>query len=737
MLCQRRPGTMKFRFSLVVLALATAGSPALAQQDSRSSDETTTRLEQIVVSATRTEKAIKDVVGAVSVMDSEQIDAELTQNIRDLVRYEPGVQVNEVRGGFEGFNIRGVSGNRVKMVIDGVDFAQSLIPGSMDYIESPRGFVDVESLKSVEIIKGPASSLYGSDAMGGLVAFQTKDPEDLLKLTGKNNFASFKSGYVSVNEGFTETLSLANRAEKLETLLIYTRRDHKETDSYGGANILGDYRGQRDPSDTGLNNVLAKAQYQLTDTHRLGLTVEYFDAKTDIKRYSKYSETQSDRSKTSYGNDKLTRTRIGLKHEWDANNMLFDRLTWNIDWQDSKTVMETYMPAYSLGSMPVSEKDRIYDYRERGYILNAQLEKSVALMGMEHNLIYGFNYSGVQVTNNNRSTSKGVISDSSYIPEVDATKFGIFLQDDLQLTDRLAVVAGVRYDSFDYKPKTNTKTLDKYFPVDGSKWTGRLGTIYKLTENVSAFAQFSQGYKAPDLNDLYGNIPMDGAATILPNSSLKPEESNSYEIGVRGEASAGSYEVVGFYTDYKNFLEVREIPDRKDVFQTQNIGDTTIKGVEVKGELWLDSAFNAPEGTTLRGSLAWAEGKDNDKDQYLNSVAPLTATISLAYDAPAGNWGSALHWTLVKGKGDSKITNINAGDKYEKKQFNPAGYGIVDATAHYQPSDSLTLRAGLFNITDKKYWRLDDVRNQAEDDAGLNRYAQPGRNVAVSLNYVF
>ncbi len=742
---------MKFSKNTLALAVMattvslTQTSPVLAETATESTFKKyqPTLMNQVTVTATRSEKQLKDVAGDVTVIDNEQIEEEMVQNIKDLVRYEPGVQVTEgFRGGQDGFTIRGMSGNRVKIAIDGVDVSQAFaVDTGSEFMSSQRNFVDMETLKAVEIVKGPASSLYGSDAIGGMVAFQTKDPSDLLKSRGDDSSASIKSSYASVNEGFTETLSLANRSGDLESMVIYTRRDFKEMDTNGGLDIEGKNRGQANPSDTGLNNLLTKAQYQINDSHRIGVTGEVFDSKSDVE-----IKTGGIIASGTTGEDTASRYRVGFEHQWEADNVLFDSMDWQLNWQDSKTRMKTFHP---FSSSIQSRRTKDYQYKEKSVLLDAQLNKALLIGDIEHSIVYGVNAAHSKVDNSSAEyhldKPENSDLDKSYIDPVTADKFGLFIQDDIQVNNRLSLLAGLRYDwfNFDASEMIDPDNTDQKIAAPDkkdSKVTARLGSVYKLTEELSAFAQFSQGFKAPGYLDLYYTYP-GSSQTLLANPDLKPEESDSFELGLRGENSIGGFEVTGFYNKYENFIEQKRIGEEggKEIFQNRNVEEATIKGVEFSGELWLDQTIDAPEGTTLRGSVAWAEGKNKTTGEYLNSVAPLTAFIGLGYDDISGTWGGELMLAAVKGKKQSKVSNIPPSQFNPDglEQFNPAGYGVIDLTAYYNATDDLVLRAGLFNITDKKYWNLNDVDGEATNEEGLDRLAQPGRNWSVSLSYDF
>jgi hemoglobin/transferrin/lactoferrin receptor protein len=187
---------MRTAMSAASLALAlsvTTGGPASAQdrlQDRLNADtEFQTELDTITVSAERTPTTVFDSPSTVSVRSAQEIDERNIQTPRDLVRDEPGVSVGNQPGrtGFTNYVIRGIGENRVRLQIDGVrvpDFPGTNI-GAGTYT---RDFVDFDTLKQVEIIHGPASALYGSDAIGGVVSYVTKDPADFLALTPRHWF---------------------------------------------------------------------------------------------------------------------------------------------------------------------------------------------------------------------------------------------------------------------------------------------------------------------------------------------------------------------------------------------------------------------------------------------------------------------------------------------------------------------------------------------------------------------
>src|SRR5690606_6368406 len=188
--------------------------------------------DRVQVTATRTARAVSDVAATVDVIDREQLDNQLVHDLRDLVRYEPGISVTRsaTRFGLGGFRIRGLDSNRVLIQTDGIAMPKSFNIGS--FANANRDFTDLETLKRVEIVRGPASSLYGSDALGGVVAFVTKDPADYLG-EGKDSYVGLKFGYDGDWQGLLGSATTAFGGERWSGMVNVNHRQGQETGNQG------------------------------------------------------------------------------------------------------------------------------------------------------------------------------------------------------------------------------------------------------------------------------------------------------------------------------------------------------------------------------------------------------------------------------------------------------------------------------------------------------------------------
>ncbi|WP_028862742.1 TonB-dependent hemoglobin/transferrin/lactoferrin family receptor [Psychromonas aquimarina] len=696
--------------------------------------------DEVVVSATRTEQSINDVSSSISTVSAETIDKTMAGDLKEALQYTPGVNVNgSGRFGMSGINIRGMDDSRVKIMVDGVSLPAPYNPGSNEQRKYPST-IEVDTLQAVEVNKGPSSSLYGSDALGGAVIMRTKNPEDLLKTEGNEHAFSVKTGYDSVDSSSKTTASWAMREDKLETLLMLTYKNGNEYQTHGsGADIIGEERGAADPAKQEIGNVLAKSFYQLNQQHRLGLTFEYYQQKYNEDELSNEGAsimsgnipliTYTD----NFNEDTTTRMRVGLEHQWQADNQAFDSLDWKINLQQTESLSKNYDT--STGMMGSGKRLREREAEDNSIQFDAQFDKLIEASNSYHQITYGASFLNNKFSTRNvdyKYDLGTVTPGHTDMPDATLQQWGIFVQDQaFLLEERLVLTAGLRYDSFEASPESNDGFTSEYPDSKSDAFTAKLGAVYHFTESFSGFAQISQGFKAPTIYDLY--YFYDSGAVIDPNPDLKPESSIAYETGIRAHSDAARVELAVFYNDYTDFIAQKYLGktidngQEKDHYTKENIGSAEIYGVEFSSTVLLDKAFNAPQGTYSKFSAAYTEGYNKDTDQALDSVAPLTANLGFGYDAPNGKGGALLNINMVAGKDDWSEPNIQP----------VAGYTVVDLTAYYRPHQDVTIRGGLFNAFDKQYWLYDDVSGVENGDSGVDRKAQAGRNWGVNVAWDF
>ncbi|MBA1293898.1 TonB-dependent hemoglobin/transferrin/lactoferrin family receptor [Pseudomonas lurida] len=730
----------------------------------------TLNLQQVTISATRNAQDISSVPSTVSVHDREALDRQNVNTIRDLARYEPGVSVSGAgsRSGNAGFNIRGIDGDRILTQVDGVEVPDNFFNGP--YAKTRRNYVDPEIVKRVEILRGPASALYGSSAIGGAVSYFTLDPDDIIK-PGQDVGARLKIGYSSADDSWLTSGTFAGRVADVDGLLHLSQRNGHATESYDGNNATGLARTGANPEDARTTNVLAKLGWNYGDDNRLGLTYEKYKDDRDVNLKSAVGGPfTGGRGFNFYrarsGNDTITRERLGLENRFGLDSPIADHIKTSLNYQIAKTdqtTAEIYQPSRRV------LRTRETRYEEKQWVFDAQLDKAFSLGATDHQVTYGTTLKQQKVTGSREGaatclavgagcTAIGAPSPSpsdsvkkaSDFPDPTINTYSLFAQDQIAW-DKWTFLPSVRYDYTQLKPKLTEEFLNTVDPnrlydhSDKEKtWhrvTPKFGLTYALTEQYTWFGQYAEGFRTPSAKALYGRFENLGQGyTVEPNPDLKPETSKGIETGIRGQFDAGSFDIALFYNKYRDFIDEDAVVAGSTVeaFQAKNIKRATIKGVEAKGRLNLD-ALGAPHGLYTQGAISYAHGRNDDNGEPLNSVNPLKGVFGLGYDQD--RYGALVSWTLVKKQDRVDSTTFFAPDgNTSRGPFKTPGFGIVDLTGFYKVTRDVTINGGLYNLTDKKYWNWDDVRSYdgvgeagVTSPANLDRLTQPGRNVAINV----
>ncbi|OAJ47075.1 MULTISPECIES: TonB-dependent receptor [Pseudomonas fluorescens group] len=728
-------------------------------------------LQQVTISATRNEQDVSSVPSTVSVHEREALDRQNVNTIRELVRYEPGVSVGGAgtRAGNAGFNIRGIDGDRILTQVDGVEVPDNFFNGP--YAKTRRNYVDPEIVKRVEILRGPASALYGSSAIGGAVSYFTLDPDDIIK-PGQDVGARLKTGYSSADESWLTSGTVAGRVQDVDGLLHLSQRNGHEMESYDGNNATGLARTGANPEDARTTNILAKLGWNYGDDNRLGLTYEKYkdDRDTNLKNAVggpfNAGPFVSNWYRARTGNDTITRERFGLENSIALESPIADRIKTSLNYQIAKTdqtTAEIYQPSRRV------LRTRETLYQERQWVFDAQLDKAFSLGETDHHVTYGTTLKQQKVTGSREGaatclavgsgcTAIGAPSPSagdsvrkaSDFPDPTINTYSLFAQDQIAWNN-WTFLPSVRYDYTQLKPKLTEDFLNatdptRIYPHDDSTKTWhrvspKFGLTYALTDHYTWFGQYAEGFRTPSAKALYGRFEnLQQGYVVEPNPDLKPETSKGIETGIRGNFDAGNFDVAVFYNKYKDFIDEdnTSVSPTGTIFQPFNIKRATIKGIEAKGRMNLD-AFGAPQGLYTQGAVAYAYGRNDETGQPLNSVNPLKGVFGLGYDQE--QYGALVSWTLVKKQNRvDKNTFFSPDGNTTSAPFKTPGFGIVDLTGFYKVTHDVTVNGGLYNLTDKKYWNWDDVRSYdgvgeagVTSPANLDRLTQPGRNFAINV----
>lgn len=703
--------------------------------------------------ASRVAEAAESTPATVSVIERSDLERGLAHDLRDALRYEPGVSVENgaARFGLGNIAIRGLDGNRVQLLQDGIRLPDGFRVGS--FSNASRNPFDLALLSRIEILRGPGSALYGSDALAGVISMTTLDPRELMRAGGRAG-AFADAGYASADDSWHGTAAGAARAGPLEILAGAARSNGHERESQGDVEAPGATRTAANPQDIRSTSALAKIVLPAAGGGHWRAAWDQYERRvtTDVLSLN----PQSPRTTSLLGDDTGKRRRASVDAELRGVGF-FDALTLLAYDQRSRTTQDTLEVRSNTTAACLSTAGSVSCRREVRFDLRQDEVGATAIgrsaAGTSHQLVYGAEWSrtdveemrdGRQVNLATGAASNVVGTDvfpTRDFPNSRVERSGAFVQDEWTLP-AFTLVPALRFDRFDMQPRpdaTYTASNPKQPPValSDDAWSPKVGALVPLTPTLTLALQAATGFRAPphfDVNIGISNLPLGYA--VIANPDLEPEKSRGFEAGLRGRHGSLDWSVTAYRTDYDDLIvsraplpcpgDPRCVPGAPITFQSQNVTRARIQGLEARAEARL-----AP-GWTARGGASASRGDDLTKGAPLNSVDPPKVVAGLAWEgsvAPGAMSGAQLHLTYVARK--SRI-DASAGTL-----FATPAYTVADLTGHVAVGRHATLTAGVFNLFDRTYWLWSDVRGVPNPGASIDRYTQPGRNFAVHAKVTF
>lgn len=702
-------------------------------------------LETVIVYARRI-LPVTRVAAMVSVIPRETIERTLVSDVKQLVRYEPGLSVRSdpFRFGADTISVRGVGGNRVAVEVDGVPAAGGFAVGS--FADSGRSFVDPAFLQRVEILRGPASSLYGSDAIGGVVAMTTLAPDALLEGDGNLGW-QVAGGYTGVDDGWNAAALGGARHGEVSALVGYVHRAGREPDT------AADVR--PNPRDHRSDSVLAKVGFGAMPGGPLLVAAELarVQQETSVDAWLGLAGSRFVNTTVLEGDDEQRRHRASASQRLGSTRA-FDSAEWRVYLQGTDTRQDTYEERRAVPPRtPPVAIERRFRLEDRTLGVEFTAVRGYAAGSVSHTFVYGFEAAdsrieerrdGQQTNLSNGSVTNVILGESFPLrdfPVTDVARIGAFVQDEVQFGESgWTLIPAVRIDYYELDPRPDAlyredNPTSAAVGLDDTAVAPKLGVTRDLGRGLTAFAQYARGFRAPPPEDL--NIGLELPLLnirAIPNPGLQPETSDGYELGLRWNGAAGGFSASAFYTDYRDFIESKVNLGRDPVtgvtlFQSQNVAEARIYGAEVTANARLGERWPMLEGWNARLSAAYAAGENRVNGEPLNSVDPASGVLALGYEAKSGRWGGELVTTAVAPK--------TAVDRSRADLFETDGYVALDLLARYDLGSGVRLNAGVFNLTGTEYIEWADVRGRTVGDPLVPYYTRPGRNASVTLHWRF
>jgi len=731
----------KFVFTRAVL-LFIAPLTVAAAQEQESADSLS--MSHMVVVANKSPRPIQDVVGSVVSFTESDIVTNQAEDFDDILRFQPNINMESTGSRFQSsaINIRGIGGNRVAIEVDGIASTDQFDVGS--YANNGRLLPEVDLIKHVEILNGPASTLYGSDALGGVVAVTTWDPADLVSQTSTDDFYKLRVGYEGKNHSQVASGLAAWQQENIGALVSITHRQGKGINNDDFTDL------EQDKLDWESYSLFAKATFAMAASDLLTLTVQSAKRSIDSENDAMASQAARKFSNSEFitGDDEIDMTRVSLEYQFTTGLTLFEDNVFRMYYLDSETEQKT-SDLRTLLSPPV-RIDRNFNYQQE--IVGAEFN-SFAQLG-QHSLVMGIDFSqttteeqrdGAQTTLSTGAVTNVVAGETFPLRDFPISKtdeLGVFIQDEIELSSKWILVPALRFDYYHLKPSADSLYLKNnpnfnVASITETAWSPKFGILHHFDNNITAYAQYVRGFRTAPYDDVNTSLNISspwGNAKALPNPDLKSEQSDGFEIGFRQGNASTHISAALFYTRYQDFIETKvnlgkdPLDSTTTLFQSRNLNRAEIYGLEFSYMTDLQSWSNKLSGFNLTTKLAVTEGNNLATDEPINSISPAQATINLAWHSADDKWQLNVVNTLTKAK--TRVDESSSRVSYYK----PAGYGVVDFLANYQVTTNSEIRFGIFNVTDKQYWSWQDVRSLGNEEVFIQSVTRPERNISLSFS---
>ncbi len=724
----------------MLVSMACACSLSALAQTAAPSQIAAVTLKEVVISGSRIEQAADELPQAIDVINAKDIEEGQLRDIRDVGKNLPNVSVRRSPARFtmagsatgrdsnSGFNIRGLEGNRVLLLVDGLRLPRSYSFGASSF---GRDSLSIDLVKRVEVVKGPASALYGSDGLAGLVNFITYEPSDFLD-GGKTLGGKAAISYSGDDHGVGLSATLAGRVnEALEWQITGAVSRSKELSNLGENPALNGDRTLPNPQQDKGSALLVKVVVRPGSGQKHTLSFEHVVKDTNYELLTARAKPPLAATSVlgSTALSELNRNRLTWTAGYKLDSFLADNLQTAVSYQnaDSRSlVLEDRNKA--------ADRSRDTTYSEKTLQLSVLADKTRRLsLSWAQKLSYGFDYTKatIQTLQTGLVPPAGETFPLKRFPDTVESSSALFVQNEF-IHDFLSVTPGVRIDRFQIKPSQNG------FPVpavglSGSAVSPKVGVLIRATPDVTLFGNYASGFRAPNagqVNAFFENVT--SFYKSIPNPNLKPEKSKNLEFGARAKIGGLTLEGSVFEGDFTNLIEDnRQISGNftaanPTINQSVNIDSATISGFEIKGDMQWGKVGAVQISTPF--SYGEANGIENRTGLPLDSIDPAKFTLGVRLEA--ASWNLRLDASHHASK---KRSDIGAVLATVPLQFEVPASTTFDLSGQWRFSKATRLNASLVNLTNRKYWNWSEVRGIASNAVALDAYTQPGRKFNVSL----
>ena len=632
----------KKKVLLTAAVLSTLSVPAYAVERTENAAATLVHTDEIVVTASRTEQEVKETPSAVEVITRADIDKMGAETLAQALKLAIGIDIQENAMVGNRSAIRGMNTNQTLILVDGRRVRTENTIETMNYYELQR--INMDDVERIEIVRGAASSLYGSEALGGVINIIRKRPaEARASLTLDWTTRQSDQG-IRLDSG---------KVGKWAFSTSFKHMDVRQRGTNAGSNMYGK------KYFFNIDGRMDVAQNKWLDV--------FFDyLKEDL--YMKDSLTQG----TSYDHDRFS---TGVKYSGRDRRGDYELQTYY-------TYFDKNQRTRNRASGGLNSFD---DMKYNSLIFDGRRSMQIA---PNHLLTLGGeyrkeDYESTRIRGSRRKTLEGV---TNQFGDSSMNYAALYLQDEWVASPRWTVIPSIRWD---------------YNDVFGSEVTGKLGTTYKINKGLRFKANVGTAYRAPTASELYfdwrhtPNARID--VHIIGSPNLKPEKSFNFDIGIEAERGKTSGKLSYFHNKVEDLINTNSVitplpgfPPRMLATVTyQNVDSATIQGIELEAKQDLGSGF------ALRGLYTYLDAQDDKRNTRLMGRARHKASLQLSYDDPRHGWNATLWQDWISGYRYAETIG-------RRTVYKDAALGLMNLVVTKKFSDQFSAYLGVDNIFNKE-----------------------------------
>lgn len=640
--------------------------------------------DEVVVTATRTENDVKKVPASTQVITQEDIKRGGATSVRNaLSMYANIFQKSKVRGGGHDIIIRGMETKHSLVMVNGRRISNEADANGLGNAMS-LDRININDVEKIEIVRGPSSALYGSEAMGGVLNIITKPSKEQTLLTGLEHTSEDTSHWWHADTGrignFSMTLDA--RFNKINRSMLDTAT---ESDPYGTAQTYN-----------------ASLNYYVNDHSYVNAYMDYYSQhlKTDMGTPAMKPITLTTSSGTMSLSGQAMLEGTGSKAFKQKNygiswNGKTDKNDWQIQAYMSKFNWSTTSNTKVLGSIPPAGMEGTFNYllqKKNTYDFNHDEHNMWAIEGRDslrvndhHRVTFGAEYVKDKVAGTGLgSNGDGVHSitengKTKFSSEKTLSSYAAYLQDEIEY-GKWFIVPAIRYD---------------HHSAYGSHTSPKIGVTYNATDHFRIKANYGDGFKAPSVSQLFYDLDMRMGPSyvhLTGNPNLKPEKSKSWDLGVEAEFGKGYGSLTYFDNDVDNLIA--SIPKGTDsnghnLYRYENVNKARIKGLENT----LGYRFNDTLEFKVTSTLL--DAKDTSAGKDLTQRARLSQIYQLIYDDHKDTGWSAVLWNQL----DYKFVT---GKAWEHGESVKKSYSLTNFSLTRKVNKDTRVYGSVQNIFDKK-----------------------------------